>query len=331
MDKDRFLFLAAKLFSSEASPEEISLVKSAMRNNPALQETFETFRKLWESSALSNDLSTEAALQKTWGKIRSQAPLRSDREEMVSVRRFTWFRVAAAVVITGLIGLIWFLQVKPSGDDLLYTETVNTAGVRSDVILPDGTRVRLAGDSKLRYPSGFTGDLREITLSGEAFFEVKPDSLRPFIVHTANGDIKVLGTSFNISAYEADGEVITAVATGKVSFTPRGSTESVILLPGKKAKYTVSNRMTVLETVTEEAEWAWTKEKFVFQADSLGRIATVLHRYYGKPVIFKNNRYKAYRYTGTFHNQSQSKILEMLNKTRAFPFSVTDTSIIIGN
>lgn len=331
MDKDRFLFLAAKIFSSEASPEETSLVRSAMVDNPALKETYETFRKLWESSAIADDLSAEAALERTWEKIRSQAPRDTGREEVFSVRRFTWLKVAAAVVITGLIGLMWFLQVKPSGDDLLYTETVNTAGIRSEVTLPDGTRVRLAGDSRLRYPSGFTGDRREVTLSGEAFFEVKPDSLHPFIVHTANGHIKVLGTSFNISAYDADGEVITAVATGKVSFTPPGSTESVILLPGKKAIYKVGHRVTALETVTEEAEWAWTQEKFVFQADSLGRIAAVLHRYYGKPVVFKNNRYKAYRYTGTFSNQPPAKILEMLNKTRAFPFSVTDTSIIIGN
>lgn len=335
MDKDQFLFLAAKIFSAEASAEEQAHVEAAMRNDAGLRTAYDQFKQHWLSSDSNAHLSVEHALQSTWNKINSaealeEPPTEAPVIDIVTPKRFAWWRVAAAVILVTAGALAWFFMGNTTGNRMEYVEAANVMGVRSNLVLPDGSKVWLAADSKLRYPAAFHNNQREVELEGEAFFEVHRDTAHPFVVHTTNGDVQVLGTSFNVSAYKNDAEVITAVATGKVSYTAPGEAEAVVLLPGNKSRYNTGTHSTTVEKVTEGAEWAWTEGKVVFQADNLERIATVLHRYFGKPINFSNNQYKSFRYTGTFSNHSPQEILEMLHKTKAFPFSVTDQAIIIG-
>ncbi|MBX3254283.1 MAG: FecR domain-containing protein [Chitinophagaceae bacterium] len=330
MNKDQFLFLAARIFSAEASPEEKAQVEAAMQQDASLKAAYEKFKRHWYGSSNTASAFTEQALQNTWNKINAAGSEYNPLQPVSMARKkYAWWRIAAAAALVIGLGITWVLVNTKALSGVEYVEMENKMGVRSNVILPDGTKALLAAGSSLKYPNAFKSAKREITLKGEAFFEVYRDTLHPFIVHTASGDVTVLGTSFNVSAYPEDGEVITAVATGKVSFTTPGSDQTIVLLPGKKARYRIRENQVLLEAVKEEAEWAWTKGKIVFQADSLGRIATALHRYFGKPVYFKSDEYKAYRYTGTFSNHSQAEILEMLNKTKPFPFKITDTSIII--
>ncbi len=329
MDKDQFLYLVARVLAGEASAAEKQLVKNTMREDPALRSLYHIYKKHWNSSDTQVHLSVEQALQATWNKINAQAEQQAPVVEMKTSggRKWRWWAVATVV---GIVGFAAWLFSYNRQFTVELAETYNKAGISSHLILSDGTEIWLAPDSRLTYPVTFGGATREVTLDGEAFFEVNKDPLHPFIVHTVHGDVRVLGTSFNVHAYGADDEVVTAVATGKVSYTPPGEGEAITLLPGKKARYHVSSGAISMEDVKEEAEWAWVSGKTVFQSDSLGRIATILYRRFGKPVTFKTNDYRSWRYTATFINRSPEEILEMLEKTRPFPFQVTDQSIIIG-
>ncbi len=338
MNKDYFLFIAAKVFSGEATPEEESSIRKEMEINPSLKNVFELYQKHWNTSFTKEHSSIENALDKLWVRIKNEENAIAHTQtatiiDIAESRRSQrlWMKIAVAVVLFCCVGLTWFWLNKANNTDADFMETANKAGVQSTLTLPDGTKVILAGASKIKYAATFSEQNRNVYLDGQAFFEVQRDTLKPFIVHTNYGEVKVLGTSFNVSAYEADKEVITAVATGKVSYTSPQKDSVVLLLPGQKSTYNNNLKTLLVTDVVEEADWAWTSGRISFSADSLGKIATALQRHFGKSVQFTNPQYKKFRYTGSFYNQSQSEILEMLTRTKKFPFKVTDSTIYIGN
>ena len=97
----------------------------------------------------------------------------------------------------------------------------NAKGVKSTIELADGSKIWLNADSKVQYPALFNGSTREVYLNGEAFFDIAKNPSKPFIIHLSNGTVRVLGTSFNIKAYDNEPVVETSVATGKVAFIPK--------------------------------------------------------------------------------------------------------------
>jgi ferric-dicitrate binding protein FerR (iron transport regulator) len=198
--------------------------------------------------------------------------------------------------------------------------------------LPDGSKVWLAADSRLKYPRSFAANRRDLYLEGEAFFEVTRNPQKPFVVQLVAGAVRVLGTSFDIKAYKSHHEIITSVATGKVAFIPGHSShaDTVLLVPNKKSVYNIDSHKTEVKETDAQADKAWIDGILLFDAITLGEIAVILERYYGKTVVFREERLKKYRYTGKFANNSPAEILHYLSKTKAFTYTVSDSLIVIG-
>lgn len=143
----------------------------------------------------------------------------SDRE----VRRIVWWewaqRAAAILFIPLLTLFIWQNWKGDTGEVAEMMEVKTSPGMTTSLTLPDGTIVYLNSESSLSYPSRFNGDFRKVTLSGEAYFEVAKDPEKKFILSTTHqSQIEVLGTCFNVEAYEQNTEVITTLIEGKVDF-----------------------------------------------------------------------------------------------------------------
>ena len=164
--------------------------------------------------------------------------------------------------------------------------------------LGDGTRVWMNADSRLKYPVCFNDTLREVFLEGEAYFEVAPDSCCPFLVKTAQQEIKVLGTKFNVSAY-LDEPTVTTLLEGSVYLTSVVVKGEHQLVPGEQVVIDpVSNEFTVTEVEAENVI-AWTLGKFVFDDNTLEQVMKKLERWYGvevdyvdpevKKIVFKGN------------------------------------------
>jgi len=160
--------------------------------------------------------------------------------------------------------------------------------------LSDGTEVWLNATSKLRFPFAFNGDKREVYLEGEGYFNVAKKDGQPFIVHTAHTDITVLGTTFNVNAYNKD-VTTTSLVTGKV-LTKSGN-EEVTLKPGQQVAYNTSNKYSVDNFDAEEV-LAWMRGLYVFHNTSLEHIATVIERWYGVKVVFDDPSLAGKKFTG---------------------------------
>lgn len=221
-------------------------------------------------------------------------------------------------------------QLKPTALQQVSNNTLTTPkGGEYQVILADGTKVWLNNASSITYPTAFNGAERRVKLSGEAYFEVAKDSSRPFYVNTANGQIRVLGTHFDVSAYADDEFTSTTLLEGAVQVTKNGA--FALLKPGQQASIGKhSDRIKVTKANIEEA-MAWKNGYFIFDNDNIGGIMKKISRWYDVDVQYKGS-FEKQKFGGTFHrSKSITDLLHDLEKIGGIHFTVTGRRIIVMN
>lgn len=250
-----------------------------------------------------NKVNTEKALVKVKGK----------RIGKRKVAWWEWTQRVAAVLFLPLLAasLVQYYGNKPELVRMLEART--NPGMMTSVVLPDSTVVYLNSESTLRYPSTFEGrNQRKVELTGEAFFKVIKDVEKPFIVSTTHqSQIEVLGTSFNVEAYDDMSDVSTTLIEGKVNFSFQTGVQKkrVALKPGQKVVYDSTNGTTHLYETSGETETSWKDGKIIFNNTSLNDALHILSKRYN--VVFtQTNAHLDESYTGTFTNQRLERILE---------------------
>lgn len=196
------------------------------------------------------------------------------------------------------------------------------------ITLSDGTRVWLNAVSVLTFPPAFAGNERKVRLVGEAFFEVTPDTARPFIVTTACMDIKVLGTSFNVSVYEDEETVHTTLVKGSVE-VQTAQQEAMMLKPGEQACL-AGNRMTVKAVNTRQFT-SWIDGKFMFCNTTLEEISKQISRWYDVDIFFSSEQIKTICFTGAILRfEPLEELIRMIENTSNVRFSVKGKTIVIS-
>lgn len=215
---------------------------------------------------------------------------------------------------------------------LLNTLIVPQGGEYS-LLLSDGTRVVLNSMSKLVYPVSFSGKKREITLEGEAYFEVAKDKLKPFIVTVKGLQIEVLGTSFNIKAYPDDYQSFTTLVEGKVKLNSGFQTTKVSYLePDQQAVYDLSTEGIIIQKIDAQQVTQWITGKYAFTNQTLDEIMKTLSRWYDFNYKFDNQSLKNIRFEGGLNKyESIVPILEIINKTGKVSISVKGKEILFSN
>jgi ferric-dicitrate binding protein FerR (iron transport regulator) len=214
-----------------------------------------------------------------------------DFEKLRSVPIFERRRVvsvaAALAVIAVGIYLLTHRSVQPVLATAQYaTRTIAQPNYTRQIVLPDGSTVVLHAGSTLDYPPGFPGNSREVSLKGEAYFDVRHDGQKPFIIHTGTVRTIVLGTAFNISS---DSLRVTVSVTGGKVRVENGKKVLAELTPNQQVVYDVPQGAARQKTVNaEQLVTNWTKQDMIFDGDSFGSIAGVISQRYGVTVRFKN-------------------------------------------
>ena len=194
--------------------------------------------------------------------------------------------------------------------------------------LSDGTKVWINAESEIKYPVVFGPDKREVFITGEAFFEVVKDSLRPFIVHTPNAQTTVLGTSFNIRAYPEEKRSQTTLAEGSVRIYSPGS--SMLLKPGEQAEVSALSGEMVKQEVEVKNFTSWKDGRFVFEQQPLEDIMRTLERWYDIRVIFKDEGAKRISLSGNMKRYGDfSQVMKMLQMTGDVRFELHGNDVYI--
>jgi ferric-dicitrate binding protein FerR (iron transport regulator) len=195
--------------------------------------------------------------------------------------------------------------------------------------LSDGTRVSLNAQSEFIYPVHFNEDIREVTLTGEAFFEVAPSNV-PFIVRTKGMVVEVLGTTFNLNAYENTDEVVTTLVEGKLKVGANDKAAgSRVIYPNEQAVFRMSRRKIEVSTVDVNLYTAWRKGELIFYNMRLEDIMTSLTRWYSAEVFYLNPSVKELRFSGSLNRyENINQILDIIASTQKVGIEINKTTIL---
>lgn len=236
-------------------------------------------------------------------------------------------KIAASAFIIMTLGVAGFYLYQKISYNT-YVEVVSEKGQRKEFTLPDGSRVWLNADTKIRYKKHFGNSVREVNLCGEAYFSVIKDASRPFIVKTFKLNIKVLGTVFNVKSYPGDNTIETTLVTGLVSIEKNNGKEKeapVLVKPQQKAVFTVSAEQLVVETVNVDKTTSWKNGKLVIDNESIDAVLTKLQRWYGVKVeLIGKNRFTKDRYTFTVKDENIEEVIHLLQLTSRITFKLED-------
>lgn len=213
-------------------------------------------------------------------------------------------------------------------NDALFYNTVSTPrGGQYQITLADGTKVWLNAASSLRFPVRFTGTERKVEVTGEVYFEVAKNTSMPFKVKVKNSEVEVMGTHFNVNAYDNEDLIRTTLLEGAVKVSVPG-TASKVLSPGQQSGVSNGGAISIVDRADTEAAIAWMKGHFQFNSSDLKTIFRQIERWYDVEVEFRGNA--NLHFSGQLtRNQYVSKVLEQLALTGEVHFKIEGKKIIV--
>jgi ferric-dicitrate binding protein FerR (iron transport regulator) len=257
----------------------------------------------------------------------------------------TWVRLAAMLLLSAGLAWIWHaLTVNHyvGQQKIVYNEIIVAVGEKSQIILSDGTHVWINSGSHFKYPVTFGQISRDVSLEGEAYFDVKKRGKAKFTVSTRDVRIEVLGTAFNVKAYPEDRKTQTTVVRGivKVESKEKGI-DPVLIRPNQMAvlkesepsdisKIKPLKHLNVVDKVNTVVITSWKDQMLVFSDETFEDIAIKLERWFNMKIIIDDNKLKQERYTGKFvHNETVYEVLEAIKLTTPIEYTVKGAEIII--
>jgi transmembrane sensor len=202
-----------------------------------------------------------------------------------------------------------------------WVEIIAPAWTRIQFSLPDGTKGWLNSNSRLRYDGDFY-DHRQVSLSGEAFFDVHKDNMRPFVLNTCNVEVKVLGTRFNIAAYDNEKSVEVVLEEGEIELNEKRTAKCYTMKPNDLIVYDKAQNDFTQEIVQPQKYKSWTEGKLIFRNDPLDVVARRLERWYNIDVEINGNLSQNHRLRATFIDEDLEEILNLLKRSLPIDFRI---------
>ncbi|MBQ4202023.1 MAG: FecR domain-containing protein [Bacteroidales bacterium] len=315
----------------EVSPQEGRMLDEWICQSAANRKKAEQYfriEQLYSLAEASEKTDTDSALRALHSRMRRSRTLNAAG----------WIKLAAAILsVPLLISTIWLSVQLSKADALPPVQIKSTVGMTTSTTLPDGTRVWLNSNSSLCYPVRF-GNTREVTLDGEAFFEVAKDNGRRFLVNAGKLQIEVTGTQFDVEAYSDRGpEVRTTLVSGSVKLhcpDASGYIHTVPICPGEQLCYN-SETFRLSRHVSDPAlTTAWKDGKIILDNTSLEDALRVIGNRFNVEFMVRNQSLLANRYTGAFSSQTLEVVLEHFKRTTRIHFDTSlkgaDPDIISG-
>jgi transmembrane sensor len=214
-------------------------------------------------------------------------------------------------------------RIPSFAENELTNEFYAPEGQISEFKLADGTRVWLNSGTRIKVPVDFGARSRVLSMEGEAFFEVARDSKRPFLIQTNDLFVRVLGTSFNVSAYNTDGNSEITLIEGRVGIREKTGLRLGVLMPGQQLVYEKESGKNFKRLVDTAPYEAWRDGKMIFKDRSLGYISERLERWYNVKIEFDDETISKLKFTGTIlKNKPLSQVLEAIILTSPVRFEI---------
>ncbi|MBS1751516.1 MAG: FecR family protein [Bacteroidetes bacterium] len=382
MTVDRIWYILGKKLTKEASKEELQELEQLLIYHPELQYPIQNIIELWNLDIKTNRQEAMQALQRHLLRIADQegeivsrneeVPLTkipkaeenilSIRQGQIFQRKFVRMAIYAGAACLIVTALLLHQHKAAFTTSTIATHTVSKQdalseistkpGSHSNIVLPDGSHVVLNGNSTLTYDKYFDKEFREVQLNGEAYFDVTKNPDRPFIIHTQQMDIKVLGTAFNVKSYSNDNRSETSLIRGSIEITLKSDPLKKIKLKPTDKLIIDKNLATLTGTFHSPAvadlgvhlkkinylpadntiiETSWVDDRLIFRDTPFAEIALEMERRFGISILFKSETAKQFRFDGNFKNETVEQVLNALQLANHFSYQKLNNTIIITN
>jgi transmembrane sensor len=365
MIKERLAELLSRKLSGEATADELQELDHWLQTHPGDQYFSDILFDYWNSHHIISPVADTAPDQHFAHILEmvtedqeniSLAPSQKKNNIIRSIKR-----LAIAACIAGVVAVsVWLFNKKGSSAIARNTQPQNEVmakkGARSKMILPDGTQVWLNSDSKIQYDQTFNDTIREVTLDGEAYFDVVKNPKRPFIVHTSYIDIRVLGTAFNVKSYSQEKTIEKTLIHGSLEVTKKNESQlsKIILRPKEKLVFNkletdfekeedavvkpmleknlpaiaiVALPRNIADTSLKETSWIY--NRLDFDGDTFSELAVKMERWFNIKITFKNEKVANQRLVGAFEDESLEEALKALQLITTFTYKINNNEIEI--
>ncbi len=304
-------------FEGKLTEEERLRVERWMEENPehhaVAQDMSGIFRDM-DALFVMQHTDETLALSRVGKKIKGSHVLRLMRK----VER------VAAILLLPIVMLCVWQYIRYGHEEIQELSFTANPGMTAKAQLPDGTVVVLNSNSTLTYPSTFKGKLREVKLSGEAYFSVTKDVKHPFVVKTPyQANVKVYGTKFNVEAYPKDNLLTATLEEGSISLTyvdGKGNMEEKLIFPGQSISYRNNGQPMLNAEAYVDAAKSWTEGKMIFRDTSAKDVLRQLEKCYHVKFVVHDAKVYENRFTGTMENQHLDRVLNVLSQTSNMKF-----------
>jgi len=330
LNNDKHTELIARYFAGEARPEEIQELSQWVMADAANKALFEEYQKTWQAVE-DQKLEESININSEWTMMESLLPAEKDNK-VVSIspvmQGIRWATRIAAILLIAVVPLYFLYQYFGTTDMLAVASTNEVI----EITLPDETVVNLNHNSSLEYPEEFSGDLREVRFTGEAFFNVAHDNTRPFIIATNGVRVRVLGTTFNVNTRKPNGETEVVLVDGSVKvYYKDQEKEAVKLVPGEKALVHKTEKSITIHRNEDSNFMAWKTKLMIFIDKPLDEVIGILNQVYGANLTLASEDLSNCRITATFENQSLPSVLQVITSTLALDIqSSPDKTVLSG-
>jgi transmembrane sensor len=366
--------LIAKKLSGEATLEEMTELETLLRDNPDMHYPMQTVADIWHHTTPDTE-DVHLAFSKHADRMRAMGidiefAKEQPFENLIHSGRKKYLLFSLA--LGALIVFIYytFSLFSPASKTISKvsadkSEISTKYGSRTKLLLPDGSQVWLNSGSKLSYDKTYGTGIREVILSGEAYFDVVKNPAHPFIIHTSGINIKVLGTAFNVKSFPGEKNTETSLIRGSIEVTFKNRpSEKIILKPNEKlitANEETAREMTVINPGTNKIkpvlvkniakqdpivtvshltyephdgtviETSWMENKLIFRSETFEELAVKMERWYGITIRFSDENIKPKRLNGVFENETIQQALQALQLITPFIYKMNKNEIVISS
>ena len=316
---NRIIELFQNYLSKTATDLEKRELNLWIASNSELQEWLEM--QLRESENVMDEAQQIRILENIHRKI--------DKQNQKKFAFPSWLKNAAAIALVLITtGSIFYAIRSNKSEPTYYSSVEAMRGQKSNITLPDGTKVILNSESTLKYNTDFNQKSREIALDGEAFFEVAKNTNLPFVVQVGNLSIKAVGTAFNVRAYSNENIVSTTLTEGKVSVkTPY---ETMDLIPNERMEFSRDEKkLEKIQLENAKLSLGWLNDQLSFENTTLAVVASNLSRIYNVEIELSSESIKQQRFTGIISNNSLQSVLRILSLTSPIRYTIKDNKVIL--
>ena len=359
--EERFLYLVKQQLANLISKEENRELQELLYKNQELQKVYEAIFSATdfdsEDDLLESEQSYAAHVVRMHlaGAFEKDEPLAEpELQSYTSPKTHKKYIIAASLVIAVMV---CFLFPWSSGNSIPENQVGTKKGSKSHIILPDGTSVWLNADSKITYADNFQGETREVSLVGEAYFDVVKNPKKPFIIHTGAMEVKVLGTVFNLRSYPGEMTTEASLLHGMIEVTLNGTEKKKIILkpnekltvlnsgePYQKTTLAASKKILHVEenlpllAITKihynqkdssNTETSWVYNKLSFDNETIDRVLSKIEQWYDIEIEVQDEAIQTKHFTATFENKSLQDVMEALALALNFTYTEKKGKIMI--